>query len=147
MEFKQFLEVHDHIMKDVRKTLQKIPKRHAALVKDWKFEFQDGNGVKGDYDHIGWMERDKKKITVAAPWNYGRQYAFLHEVAHLVWENFVNEKMRKEWSKIVDSTKDPKQDQGYEELFCMAYADTYAKNKIVIHNHDKWEEFIRRLPK
>jgi hypothetical protein len=147
MEFKQFLEVQEHIMKDVKDTLRKIPKKHAALVKGWKFDFQDGNGVKGDYEHIGWMDRAKKTITVAAPWNYGRQYAFLHEVGHLVWETFVTKEMRKEWGKILKNTKAPRQHQSEEEMFCMAYGATYAKNVPSIHDHETWKEFIRKLPK
>jgi len=146
MDFKIYLETSEHIMKDVRKTLRKMPKKHAALVKNWDFKFQNGNGLDGDIEHIGFMDREKKLITVAAPWNYGRQYAFLHEVAHVVWENIMTKEMQKEWSKIVKATKEPKQNQNMEELFCMAYANTYAKNKVVIHDHDTWDAFIRKLP-
>ena len=34
-----------------------------------------------------------------------------------------------------------------EELFEMAYANTYAKNKIEIHSHKEWDNFIKNLPK
>jgi len=146
MEFRQFIETSEHVMKDVRQTLKKIPKKHSALIKGWKYKFQDGNGLKGDVEHIGYMDRAKKNITVASPWNYGRQYAFLHEIGHVVWENLVTDELKKEWTKIVKNTKEPKQNQSLEELFCMAYANTYAKNKIVIHDHEEWDKFIKKLP-
>ncbi len=146
MEFRQFIETAEHVMKDVRKTLKKIPKQHSALLKKWKYSFEDGNGLKGDVEHIGYMDRVNKKINIASPWNYGRQYAFLHEIGHIVWENLITNELKEEWKKIVKNTKEPKQNQSLEELFCMAYANTYAKNKIVIHDHEEWDKFIRKLP-
>jgi hypothetical protein len=114
------------------------------LIKDYKFKFQSGNGLDGDPDHIGSIDEKNKKITIASPWNYGREYALLHEIGHLIWKYLVSEKSKDKWSKIVKNTKN-KQNQGIEELFCMAYANTYAKNKIEIHNHTKWEKFILEI--
>jgi len=88
----------------------------------------------------------RRTVTIAAPWNYGREFTFLHELAHKVWENLVDEKMRNEWVALVKRTKH-KMQQNAEELFCMAYANHYAKNKIEIHNHPEWEKFIKKLPK
>jgi hypothetical protein len=68
----------------------------------------------------------------------------LHEIGHFVWQDLVSEDQKKQWSKIVKGTKN-KQDQGDEELFCMAYANTYAKNSIVIHDHPEWEKFIKSI--
>ena len=143
MEFRSFVEAQE-AMKDVKKTLIKLPKSHAALVKGYKYVFKGDNTLDGD--HIGELDTGKKKITVAAPWNYGRQYAILHEIGHAVWEHLVDDDKKKEWQRIVKSTKN-KQNQNAEELFCMAYADFYAKNKVVIHNHPEWEKFVRNLPK
>jgi len=57
----------------------------------------------------------------------------------------VTPQMRQHWAQIVANTKD-KQNQEAEELFAMAYANHYAKNKIVIHDHPEWDLFIRKLP-
>jgi hypothetical protein len=50
------------------------------------------------------------------------------------------------WKKIVAGTKN-KMNQDAEELFCMAYANHFAKNKIVIHTHPEWESFIQKFIK
>lgn len=146
MEFRLFLEQHETYMKDVRKTLAKLPKAHRKLVQGYSYDFQGTNTLKGDCDHIGYVDEEKKKIVVASPWNYGREYTLLHEIAHTVWKYLVDESRRKKWMKIVEKTKH-KQNQGAEELFCMAYANFYAKNKIEIHTHKTWETFIKNLPK
>lgn len=143
MEFRDYIEATEQ-MTDVNKTLTVIPKSHAQLVKGYKYKFKSNNTLDGK--HIGELDPENKKITVAAPWNYGRQYAVLHEIGHRVWEDLVDDAKKKEWQKIVNNTKN-KQNQNAEELFCMAYADYYAKNKVVIHNHPEWEKFIKSLPK
>jgi hypothetical protein len=84
---------------------------------------------------------------VAGPWHYGREFTFFHEVAHLVWEQLVDKETRKAWGKVLEATKDKRQHQGAEEMFCMSFANFYAKNKIVIHDHDTWKEFIKGLAK
>lgn len=144
MEFRVFIEVTKECQKDIDDTLSKIPKSHAALVKGYTYKFEPNNTLDGD--HVGEIDTEKKSIRVAAPWNYGRQYAFLHEIGHQVWDNLVEKPLKKKWMKIVDRTKH-KQPQGGEELFCMAYADFYAKNKIEIHHHPEWAKFIKSLPK
>lgn len=146
MEFRLFLEQSETYLKDVRKTLRKLPKAHRKLIRGYKFEFQPTNTLKNDGDHIGFVDEEKKKIVVASPWNYGREYTLLHEIGHAVWKYLVDEKRRKKWMQIVENTKH-KQNQGAEELFCMAYANFYAKNKIEIHTHKTWETFIKNLPK
>ena len=144
MEFRAFIEVTQECQKDINDTLKKIPKVHAALVKGYKYKFEPNNTLDGD--HVGEIDSSKKTIRVAAPWNYGRQYAFLHEIAHQVWDNIVDDDRKKTWQGIVKKTKH-KQNQSAEELFCMAYADFYAKNKIEIHLHPTWAKFIKSLPK
>jgi hypothetical protein len=144
MNFKSFLI--ESYMSDVRKTLGKLPKKHSALLKGYKFKFEDGNELKGDGEHIGFIDEDKKLVTIASPWNYGREFTLLHEIGHAVWKYFVNDKLRKKWTSIVEKTKH-KQSQGAEELFSMAYASAYVKNKIEIHCHPEWESFIKNLPK
>lgn len=145
MEFRLFIEQSESYMTDVRKTLRKLPKKHRALIRGYKFKFEPDNTLKNDSEHIGFIDEEKKVIRIASPWNYGREYTLLHEIGHAVWKYVMNEKLKKKWGKIVKTTKD-KQNQGIEELFSMAYANCYAKNKIEIHSHKKWEKFILALP-
>jgi hypothetical protein len=142
MSFKLFLESDE---KDLKGTLKKLPKLHAALVKKYNFKFEKGNTLNKSGEHVGEIDEKKNKITVAAPWRYGREFTVLHEIAHAVYKYLVDKNLRKEWAKIVKGTKD-KQDQNDEELFAMAYANTYAHHKIEIHNHPEWESFIKKLP-
>ncbi len=146
--FKHFLlvELSKEQEKDIESSLAKLPKKHRELIKGYKFKFQPGNTLKGDGEHVGIINPVTKTVTIAAPWNYPREFTFLHELGHKVWEFFVNEKMRKEWDCIVKRTKH-KQKQNAEELFCMAYANHYAKNQIEIHNHPEWDKFVKKLPK
>ena len=141
MQFKQFLESEEK--KNIKTTLSKLPKAHKALVKGYKYAFQGGNTMKGDDEHIGEVDPNTKKIVVAAPWNYGREFTILHEIGHMVYET-LTPKQKKMWAKIVKNTKD-KQKQIPEELFCMAYANTYAKHQVEIHNHEEWGKFIKSL--
>jgi len=144
MNFKDFMMSEDICMSDVHKTLRKVPKKHRNLVRGFKYTFQPGNTLKGDNDHIGFIDEKKKTITIAAPWNYGREYTLLHELGHAVWQHILDDKKREEWKRIVKNTKN-KQKQGAEELFCMAYANTYSNRKIEIHSHDSWEKFIKSI--
>jgi hypothetical protein len=146
MDFKEFMLSEDVCMSDVNKTLKKVPKKHRNLVRGFKYCFQPGNTLKGDNKHIGFIDEKKKTITIASPWNYGRGYTLLHELGHAVWKHILDNKKKKEWKRIVKNTK-KKQRQGAEELFCMAYANTYAERKIQIHSHDSWDKFIKSIAK
>lgn len=146
LSFKTFLKNEgEEEDQDILKTLSKIPPSHAALVKGYTFKFQGGNTLDDDDDHIGYVQEDPKEIVVAAPWNYGREFTMLHEVGHRVYER-LNDGLKNRWAMIVDHTKN-RQKQSPEELFCMAYANHYCKNKVVIHDHPAWHHFIERLPK
>ena len=147
--FRQFLETQ--AQEEVKDTLSKLPKAHQELAKGYKFKFEGGCTLSGSKENIGMINLNDPKnrtIHVAAPWNYGRQFAMLHEVGHLVYEKYMagNASLKKKWQKIVDGTKKKKLDQPAEELFCHAYANTYCKNKVVIHHHPEWEKFIKDLP-
>lgn len=144
MNFKLYLENTENCFRDVKKTFNKLPKSHYNLIKKYKIEFEPNNTLKGDDGHIGFIDEENKKIKVAAPWNYGREFTLLHEVGHAVWKYLVDNKNKKEWEKIVKNTKN-KQKQNDEELFCMAYANYYAKHKIEIHNHENWNNFIKNI--
>lgn len=142
MEFKAFLESEEK--KNIESMLKKIPKPHRCLIKGFKYKFQSGNTMKGDDENIGSCDCHKKEIVVAAPWNYGREFTILHEVGHMVWET-LKPKQQKAWEKVVKGTKGKHQHQKIEELFCMAYANTYANHKDKIHDHPEWEQFIKSL--
>src|SRR3990170_4679864 len=113
MNFKQFFEASlvfeaslgNEEEKNIKTTLKKIPKKHQALLKGFKFKFLNGNTLKSDKNHVGYMMNNPKEIAVASPWNYPREFTFLHEIAHLIWEKFVDKDKRKEWKKIVKNTK------------------------------------------
>ena len=143
MEFKQFLEATEE-QKNIKTMLAKIPKKHRNLVRGFKYEFIKGNTLDGDDENIGLCDKCKKKLTIAGPWHYGREFTTLHEVGHLVWEMLPPEK-KAEWKKVLKGTKGKHQRQNAEELFCMAYANTYAKHKDVIHDHPEWDQFIKKL--
>jgi len=129
---------------DVNKTLKKLPKKYRDLFKGFKFKFEADNTLNGDDEHVGLIDTEKKTITIAAPWNYGREFTLLHEIAHLVWANFLEDDLKKKWNNIAKNTKN-KMNDGLEELFCMAFANSFSKNKIGIHSHPKWEKFIKEL--
>jgi hypothetical protein len=132
---------------DLKKTLAKLPQRHRDVVKDYKFVFQPSNGLKGDPKHIGFIDEEKKTITVAAPWNHSREYTLLHEVGHAVWKHFVREKEKKEWRRILAAhrKKHKNLDQEHEEMFCMLYAQYYAKNKLEKYDHKELLDFVAKI--
>lgn len=150
LNFKSFMERCDCETvprKDIKKTLNKLPKSHKDLVRGFEINYTNGNTIEGDKKHIGTIH--KRKIVVAAPWNYGREFTTLHEIAHMVWEYKVDPGMRKEWNKIAKDSMSKNKDLRDEnplELFCMAYAQHYAKNKITKFEHPKWHEFIEKIP-
>ena len=142
MSFKIFLEKKEE-EKDIENLLNKLPKKHKDLLKNFNFKYTPGNTLDNDKDHIGVIL--KNKITVAAPWNYSRKFTTLHEIAHLIWEEIVTKEQKKEWSEIVKKTKG-KQNQNNEELFCMAYGCYYSnKHCPRIHDHETWNEFIKKI--
>ena len=146
MRFKQYLS--DEEKKDVRKTLEKIPKSHSDLVKDYEISFQSKNSLRGDDKHIGFIDEKNRKIVVSAPWNYGREYTLLHEIGHAVWKYLVGEDKKREWKKTVAKVraKNKKElDQNDEEIFCMYYAQHYAKNKLCKYDHAELDEFISSI--
>lgn len=147
MTFKEFMQQGnmEEEKGDIHKTLSKLPASHAALVKGYRWKFHPGNTLNGDTEHVGYIDDNDKEIAVAAPYNYGREFTVLHEIAHKVWERLPHQ-LHQQWHHICANTKH-KQNQEPEELFCMAYANHYVKNKIVIHDHPEWHQFIQGLPK
>jgi len=146
MEFKKYLKEEEK--EDINRTLEKIPEEHAKLVKDYEIVFQKSNTLDGDKKHIGLIDEKKKRITIAAPWNYGREYTLLHEIAHAVWKFIVDEKKKKNWKSLLraERSKNSKNlGQDDEEIFCMIYAQVYAKNKMEKYKNKTLEGFIKGI--
>lgn len=134
--------------KDIEKTLSKIPENHRNLIKDYKISFQQSNSLHRDEKHIGVIDEKNKTITIAAPWNYGREFTLLHEIAHAVWKYLVSEQKKEEWSRLFKEAKSKnKKDlsQNEEEIFCMTYAQYYAKNKLKKFDHKNLLEFVSKI--
>jgi hypothetical protein len=145
MKFKEFFILSEQRDGDLKHTLQKIPQKHRDLTHGYRFKYQGGNVLKGDKEHIGSVDPDNQTITIAAPWNYGREYTILHEIAHIVWSK-LTKSQQEEWKQIIKNTKIKKGDrQAPEELWAMAYANYFAKNKIVKFTHDSWVNFVKKI--
>jgi cytochrome b involved in lipid metabolism len=144
--FKLFFEQTKEQEKNIKKTLAKLPKKFSALIKDYKLKWHNDNTLSGDDEHIGLINPIRKTITLAAPWNYGREYTFLHEIGHKVFENFMTDELMKEWKEVLKKTKH-KLNQNPEELWCMAFANQFAENKIVVHTHPEWEAYMKKFIK
>jgi hypothetical protein len=142
LNFKTFVEQEED--EDILRTLAKIPKSHAGLVKGYTFKFQGGNTLSDDDDHIGYVRDEPKEIVVAAPWRYGREFVILHEIGHKVWEKMPGD-IKNQWAAILARTPN-RQKQNVEEMFSQAYGATYCKNPPAIHSHPEWFAFIKSLP-
>jgi len=144
--FKHFVNEDE----DVAKTLAKLPAHHRELVKGYKFLFEPGNTLKGDDGHVGIIVNKPNKIVrVAAPWRYSREFTTLHEIAHLVYEMYIrpNPAIVKEWENIVKNTKNKKEDESAEELWCHSYAASFCAHPPTIHYHLEWVAFIKKCCK
>jgi len=144
--FKYFLEQTAEQEENIKKTIAKVPKKHSALIKGYKFKWQCDNVLNGDDGHVGVIDPNDKTITVCAPWNYGREFTFLHEIGHLVFDRFCSPKWRDEWAKTVKKNIN-RQKQSNEELWCMCYANYFVKNKIVVYTHPEWEAYMKKFVK
>jgi hypothetical protein len=153
MNFRFFLESEEK--KNVEELLASLPKSHRKLFDGYKFKYTKGNTLDGDNDLIGYIH--KNKIVIAAPWNYGRGFTTLHEIAHLIWEHLVTDELKKEWREIIKRTKQKQIDkfqkksqkeaikQDDEEIFCMSYAAYYSNHPPIIWVNDEWNKFIKKI--
>lgn len=148
MEFKEYVLSEGAKDEDVLKTLRKIPAKHSGLVKGYKIVFQPGTSLKGDDGHIGLIDEKNKRITIAAPWNYGREYTLLHEIGHAVWKFLMDDQKKKEWKAILKKERSKNKThlgQDDEEIFCMTYAQKYAKNKLKKFDRNDLVDFISEI--
>jgi hypothetical protein len=132
-------------MKDVEETFKHIPKEHAALMKGYKFIFQADNTLKNDKDHIGVIDDKEKTVTLAAPYNYSREFTTLHELAHLVFRTFLTKELVKQWNDIIKKDKHGVKDTS-EEIFCHCYANNYVANPVEKYDVPEWNKFIKKVP-
>ncbi len=144
--FKEFYRQSEEQKANIKATLDKLPESHRKLIDGYKIKWHHDNTLQGDDGHVGIVNPNKKTITIAAPWNYGREFTFLHEIGHKVFEAFMTDKLLDEWKKVVTKHKD-RMKQNLEELWCMNYANYFVKNKIVAHTHPEWEAYMKRFIK
>lgn len=148
--FRLFFEQTKEQEKNVKDTLGKLPKEFSSLIAGFKLKWHADNTLQGDDQHIGIINPKTKTITIAAPYYYGREFTFLHEIAHKVFEKYVSKESFKKWKEIIAKTKN-KMHQSAEELWCMNFANFYAKNRILIHTHPTWlkymKDFVENLKK
>jgi len=147
MQFKHYINESEKHMEagDLQKTLHKIPKKHRDMMRGYSYYVQDGNTLKNDPEHIGENDLKNKKIILAAPWRYGRELAFLHEIGHIVYCH-LSDNQKEAWKKLCVKTNMKQEDrQNAEELFCQAYGSTYSKHPPVTYYKPEWEKFIKAL--
>ncbi len=137
-----FMEQKSEEEKNLQDTIKKLPQKYKDLLKNFNIKLTCKNTLNGDKNHIGYI--NKFDIEVAAPWNYGREFTFLHEVAHLVFEKVITDKQKSEWKKLAKFYKG-KPKMNSEELFCMVFANTYANHHVETYNHPKLVNFIKSL--
>lgn len=144
--FKYFFEQTAEQEENIKKTLNKLPKKHSGLIKGYKIKWQCDNVLDGDDEHVGIINPNDRTITVAAPYSFGREFTFLHEIGHLVFNKFCSTKWKEKWAKIVKKNPN-RQKQNDEELWCMCYANHFVKHKIVVHTHPAWEAYMKEFCK
>lgn len=141
MNFKLFLESEQH-KNDIRKMIKKIPEEHQKLIKGYKFNFISDRTLKNDNSHVGVIDEEEKTITIASPWNYGREFTTLHEIGHLIWKYSMEKEQKTEWRDIISKTEHK---QGAEENFCMYYAAHHANNAPATYNNKTALKFIKGI--
>jgi hypothetical protein len=145
-QFRQFLETTAHT--EAIRSVRKLPAAYRKLLRGYTFRFQTGGTLKGDGDHIGVVQNTPtKKIVVASPWFYPREFALLHEIGHLVWAKYVaGTPLEKKWRSACSGAK-TKIKQNAEEVFCHVFSQYYSTNKLVKFDYPHLLSFIRSLPK
>lgn len=149
IKFKEFIKNSA----DFQKTINKIPKKHYNLIKDYNIKFESGDVVSNDKNYIGIIDEKNKIIKISCPWYYSREFTFLHEIAHSVWKHILSDDNVKNWKQICKKynikniSKEAKKslEQNSEEIFCMAYANFYTKHKLKTYDSKLFDNFIKSL--
>lgn len=128
---------------DARDTVKKLPKKYRKLLRGYQFKFQNSNTLDHDDENIGKVQGNK--ITVAAPWFYPKEFTFLHEIGHVVWEKMIKgTSLEKQWKSLLKNTKN-KVKQNDEEIFCHSFSAAYSTNPPLKHYHKNLINFIKNL--
>ncbi len=130
--------------KAVRETINKFPERYRSFLDDYDIRFEPGNTLRDDPGHVGrvFIGGNNNTITIASPWNYGREFTLLHEIAHLIYDRFVkNTEWERKWKKVYKLEPGPKR-EGAEESFCHALAQYYVTTKVSKFDLKPWKKFM-----
>lgn len=147
LNFKIFLENEE--ISGLAKTLSNVPKRHRELIHNFELKFNNDTTL--DKKNVGL--KCGKKINIASPWHYSKEFVTLHELGHVVWEN-LSSKIKNKWKKLLkktikeqkkNSNSKPSLNQNTEEIFCMAYASTYSKHPSSVFYNKEWVNFIKSI--
>jgi putative salt-induced outer membrane protein YdiY len=147
INFKFFIENEEK--SNLIKTLSRIPEKHKELINNFELSYKNRTTL--DKKNVGL--KCGKKIQIASPWHYSKEFVTLHEVGHLVWENLGRD-TKSDWEKLLKNTiKHQKKtsnsksslNQSSEEIFCMAYACAYSKHPSNSFYNKKWIEFIKNI--
>lgn len=140
MNFRRFIEAKmTEEDKNLRDTLSRLPVKHRRLVHNYDINYQTGNTLDGDDQHVGYIDDKKKVIALASPWRYSREFTFLHELGHAVYNHLMSKELQTKWKDISGEG---------EESFCMTYASTYAQHAPVTYAKKKLIDFIKNdVPK
>lgn len=131
---------------DVLKTLEKIPNKFSNLIKPFEIEINSRHSLKKNKRYVAYVQtHPKPKIVISSPWHHSIEFSLLHELGHIVWNNFVKKDLKKEWKELVKNTKNKRTDESDEENFCHAFASMYSKYKYSIHDNESWKTFISKL--
>lgn len=144
--FKSYLKKQEE---DVDKAIKRLPKKHQQLLQGYTVYFQDGNTLKGDNEHIGVVDTEKKTINLAAPLRFSREFVLYHETAHLVWAAYIKgTPLEQEWNSLVKKYKTKgitKRKENTEEVFAHTYANSFCTYKNLLFNVKPLENFIKKL--
>lgn len=127
--------------KAVHDSLAKLPASHRKLVSGYDVRFEPGNTLKNDPGHVGrvYLGGKNKTITIASPWNYGREFTLFHEIAHFVYNSLCSPEWKKKWKKV---SRVKNLQENDEERWCMAYANHFAKHKVMTYSNPKWDQYM-----
>lgn len=147
ISFKIFFENEEKT--NLIKSFSRVPKKHRNLIHNFEIEFINSTTL--DKKNVGL--KCGKKIKIASPWHYSKEFVVLHEIGHVVWES-LSKKIKNKWKKLLEKTIEDQKtksnsksalNQSSEELFCMSYAATYCKHPSTSFYNKKWISFIKSL--
>ncbi len=134
--FKEFLI--ESTKEEIEKSIKKLPKKYQKLARNYSIEIQPTETLKGTKEYVGSVSADDKKIQLASPYFYPREFVLFHEIGHLAY-SLLGKELKKEWEELV-KTKGDKQ-----ETFCHFFANYYSENKLKKFCDKKIDEFMKKI--